>query len=80
VYLTNFKGNGDIIKALHIIPRRSPLSDRHTKDSSAEPSRPETRDGFFAALQDANVPPDFLDAAERDQRPQNRDPFEAWYE
>ena len=38
--------------------------------------RPTTWDGFFAALQGVEVPPDFLDENERRQTPQNRDPFE----
>jgi antitoxin VapB len=42
--------------------------------------RPETWDGFFAALKAAEVPPDFLDAQERGQGAQNRDPFEGWRE
>ncbi len=42
--------------------------------------KPATWDDFFAALKDANVPPDFLDAAERDQQMQDRDPFAGWNE
>jgi antitoxin VapB len=38
--------------------------------------RPETWDGFFAALEGVEVPADFLDANERSQASQNRDPFE----
>jgi antitoxin VapB len=38
--------------------------------------RPTTWDGFFAALKGADVPADFLSAKERDQRTQDRDPFE----
>lgn len=37
--------------------------------------RPQTWDGFFAALQTANVPSDFLDTADRDQGQHDRDPF-----
>ena len=33
---------------------------------------------FFSALKGANVPADFLDANERDQGRQDRDPFEGW--
>ena len=39
-------------------------------------SRPTTWDGFFAALQGADVPADFLSEKERTQGRQNRDPFE----
>lgn len=38
-------------------------------------SRPENWDGFFAALADAEVPEDFLDAAERAQPDTGRDPL-----
>ncbi|MDP2366874.1 antitoxin [Rhodoferax sp.] len=37
--------------------------------------RPQTWDGFFAALKGANVPPDFLDEIDRDQGQHDRDPF-----
>lgn len=37
--------------------------------------RPQTWDGFFAALKSANVPPDFLDENDRDQGQHDRDPF-----
>ena len=42
--------------------------------------KPTTWDGFFAVLKDADVPADFLDAKERDQGAQDRDPFESWGE
>jgi antitoxin VapB len=42
--------------------------------------KPATWDDFFAALKGAEVPPDFLDQAERAQEPQDRDPFEDWRE
>ena len=42
--------------------------------------RPETWDGFFAALNGADVPADFLDEQERRQAPQDRDPFDGWRE
>ena len=42
--------------------------------------KPESLDGFFAALDGADVPADFLSPAERDQGVQNRDPFEGWTE
>ena len=38
--------------------------------------RPSNWDGFFDALNAADVPKDFLDQEERNQQPQNRDPFE----
>jgi antitoxin VapB len=37
-------------------------------------------DRFFALLKDAEIPEDFLSAEERDQGPQDRDPFEGWEE
>ena len=40
--------------------------------------KPATWDDFFAALKDANVPPDFL--SEKERGTQDRDPFEAWSE
>ncbi len=42
--------------------------------------KPATWDGFFAALQDVDVPAGFLDAAERQQGAQDRDPFRGWEE
>jgi len=42
--------------------------------------RPETWDGFFAALNGADVPADFLDEKERGQAAQDRDPFDGWRE
>jgi len=38
--------------------------------------KPATWDGFFAALKGADIPADFLSAEERNQPPQDRDPFE----
>ncbi len=38
--------------------------------------KPETWDGFFSALKSADVPNDFLDAKDRSQGTQDRDPFE----
>ncbi len=43
--------------------------------------RPATWNGFFAALATADVPADFLNAAERQQdpqKPQDRDPLDGW--
>lgn len=40
--------------------------------------RPENWNGFLAALDAASVPEDFLDAQERREGPQTRDPFEGW--
>ncbi len=37
--------------------------------------RPESWDDFFIALKTADVPNDFLDAADRNQGAQDRDPF-----
>jgi antitoxin VapB len=42
--------------------------------------KPASWDDFFAALEGAEVPPDFLDQTERAQDPQDRDPFEGWRE
>jgi antitoxin VapB len=42
--------------------------------------KPASWDDFFAALKGAEVPPDFLDQAERAQEPQDREPFEGWRE
>ncbi|MBU3567960.1 AbrB/MazE/SpoVT family DNA-binding domain-containing protein [Polynucleobacter sp. UK-Pondora-W15] len=38
--------------------------------------KPENWDGFFSALQGADVPADFLSPEERNQGLQNRDPFD----
>jgi antitoxin VapB len=40
--------------------------------------KPATWDDFFAALEGADVPDDFLSEAERDQGVQDREPFEGW--
>lgn len=42
--------------------------------------KPATWNDFFAALKDAEVPPDFLNAKERNQVAQVRDPLEGWGE
>ena len=42
--------------------------------------KPTTWDGFFAALQDAQVPQDFLSAQERNQGAHARDPLDGWHE
>ncbi len=42
--------------------------------------RPADWGGFFAALRAAEVPQDFLDANDRAQGVQERDPFEGWRE
>lgn len=42
--------------------------------------RPATWDDFFAALEDAEVPADFLGKQERNQGKQDRDPFKGWSE
>jgi antitoxin VapB len=42
--------------------------------------KPVTWDDFFAALEGADVPPNSLDLAERDQAVQDRDPFGGWIE
>lgn len=42
--------------------------------------RPESWDGFFAALADAEVPADFLAETERRQGTPPCDPFDGWQE
>jgi antitoxin VapB len=42
--------------------------------------RPASWDDFFAALEGAEVPADFLDKTERGHEPHERDPFEGWRE
>ncbi|MDR2837264.1 MAG: AbrB/MazE/SpoVT family DNA-binding domain-containing protein [Azonexus sp.] len=42
--------------------------------------KPTNWDGFLAALKDAEAPADFLDASERSQGVQERDPFAGWRE
>ena len=42
--------------------------------------KPTTWDGFFAALQAAAVPQDFLNEEERAQSSDDRDPLEGWRE
>lgn len=42
--------------------------------------KPGTWDDFFALLKDAEVPDDFLSAAERKSPAQTRDPFDGWSE
>ncbi len=41
-------------------------------------SKPDDWEGFFALLQGAEVPPDFLDERERQQGEQERDPCDGW--
>ena len=41
--------------------------------------KPTTWDGFFTALQAANVPEDFLSEPERAQGSHDRDPLEGWH-
>lgn len=42
--------------------------------------KPATWDDFFAALDGADIPADFLDEKERQQGTQERDPFDGWRE
>ena len=49
-------------------------------ERAALPQKPATWDEFFAALKGADIPADFLDAAERNQGVQDRDPFAGWRE
>lgn len=42
--------------------------------------KPETLDGFFAALKGLEVPSNFLSPAERNQGSNPHDPFDGWTE
>lgn len=42
--------------------------------------KPEDWNDFFTAFKSADVPVDFLNEKERNQRQQDRDPFEGWCE
>jgi antitoxin VapB len=42
--------------------------------------KPESWDGLFVLYDKGVVPDDFLGPAERNQPPQDRDPFEGWKE
>ena len=42
--------------------------------------KPATWNDFFAAVESANVPADFLNEKERQQGTQDRDPFKEWTE
>jgi antitoxin VapB len=42
--------------------------------------KPATWDDFFTALNNTDVPSDFLNEKERNQEKQDRDPFAAWSE
>ena len=42
--------------------------------------KPATWDDFFAALDGADIPADFLSARERNQGMQHRDPLDGWRE
>jgi antitoxin VapB len=42
--------------------------------------KPATWDDFFAALDGADIPADFLSAEERNQGTQDRDPLDGWRE
>lgn len=42
--------------------------------------KPANWNDFFAALEDAEIPTDFLNEDERDQAMQDRDPFAGWRE
>jgi len=48
------------------------------KSLSARIRRLATWDGFFTALQAADVPEDFLSEAQRAQGTHDRDPLEGW--
>lgn len=67
-------------------PETSPdASDQHGQrelltDETTLSQRPTTWEGFFAALKEAQAPDDFLDAQERAQEFEGRDPFAGWRE
>ena len=61
--------------AKEVFIRRDP----HTGDVILS-SRPSDWDSFFAALEEAEIPPGFLSPEERDQGVHDRDPFEGWVE
>lgn len=42
--------------------------------------KPENWDDFLALLKDIEIPADFLSEKERNQKTENRDPFEGWEE
>ncbi|RUS67753.1 Antitoxin VapB2 [Saezia sanguinis] len=42
--------------------------------------KPDNWDGFFAAIENAEVPKDFLNKKDREQTKQKRDPFDGWKE
>lgn len=43
-------------------------------------SRPGSWDGLFALYDDGGVPDDFMGPADREQVPEDRDPFAGWRE
>jgi len=60
---------------------RRPIGSTPRKTGDVILSRkPTTWDGFFSALQVADVPQDFLSDAERAQGTNDRDPLEGWRE
>ena len=61
------------------MPPRTQSRDPETGDVILS-RKPASWDDFFAALQGAEAPPDFLDKTERGHAPQERDPFERWRE
>lgn len=42
--------------------------------------KPDSWDGLFALYGQGDIPDDFLGPSDRDQPPQDRDPFEGWKE
>ncbi len=53
---------------------------RGTSPPDGAPHKPTAWDGFFIALQAADVPSDFLSEAERAQVIHDSDPLEGWRE
>jgi len=43
-------------------------------------SKPDSWDGLFALYDKGGVPGDYMGPADRDQPPQDRDPFKGWKE
>ena len=64
-----FRFEGD-----EVMIRKDPQ--RHDVNVSEKPAKPPNWDSFFTALQDADIPSDFLDKSHRLLDPLPKDPFE----
>ncbi|WP_420963671.1 hypothetical protein [Brucella sp. IR073] len=56
------------------------MPDDPETDKSILPCKPDSWEGLFQLYGKDQVPGDFLNAADRRQPPQDRDPFEGWKE